>query len=623
MTARRRGLKRWVWISLACFLLLSTGCKKAASGAAVTPAKVNKEGSTAPARPVSEPSAATVTSAATEKGPLTNFDLKQRAVGSKMAVATAHPLATRAAIKAMYFGGSAIDALVAASMMLTVVTPESTGIGGGGFAVVWPGDKRPARAFDFREQAPAAGVLADYLDEKGKAVAKRSRAHGLAVGVPGYVAGLHAMHRKYGVSKWRDLVLPAAEVAERGFRIGQHLASSIEAAWPKLGANERAILSHEGKPLVVGGVLEQPALARTLRSIAEQGPSGFYQGAVAKEILSVVKSRGGKLAAVDLAAYRVREVAPLRGKFFAYKALTMPQPSAGGAQLLVMAEFAERFLAKVGKAKELGTGVGEVGVLHAFAEAMRRSFVLRFAYGGDTDKPAVRLGQLFPNKIRRKLQRSFRAGSVTPTDSIAIGGSTGARQRGNTSHVSIVDANGMAVASTHTINLLFGAGIVTPNGGVWLNNELDDFSFTLKDSNAFGLAGNAAGLFRAGARPPSSMTPTILLETGKPRLLIGAPGGTRIPTAVFQAAWWYLVAGLPLQQAVAKMRVHHQGFPDQIWLEEGAAADGVSKGLEGIGHQVNKVRPWCNIQAVGITSATSRKLEAVSDNRYEGGAMAL
>jgi gamma-glutamyltranspeptidase/glutathione hydrolase len=279
-----------------------------------------------------------------------------------------------------------------------------------------------------------------------------------------------------------------------------------------------------------------------------------------------------------------------------------------------MAEFAERFLAKVGKAKEHGAGAGEVGVLHAFAEAMRRSFVLRFAYGGDTDKPAARLGQLFPNKIRRKLQRSFRANGVTPTDSIAIGGSTVARQRGNTSHLSIVDAKGMA---------LFGAGIVTPNGGVWLNNELDDFSFTLKDSNAFGLAGNAAGLFRAGARPPSSMTPTILLEKGKPRLLIGAPGGTRIPTAVFQAAWWYLVAGLPLQQAVAKMRVHHQGFPDQIWLEKGAAADGVSKGLEGIGHRVKKVRPWCNIQAVGITSAPSRKLEAVSDNRYEGGAMAL
>ncbi|MEY3012570.1 MAG: hypothetical protein RIT45_1305 [Pseudomonadota bacterium] len=622
--------------ALLALAVVGTACRGQTRTAAApaTPAPA----AAAAAEPAAAPAPAAVTEAAAPAAdaapaanaapPLRTFGLPQRAVGKSTAVATAHPLATRAALRALHAGGSAIDGLVAATMVLTVVTPQSTGIGGGGFAIVAPPKGEPT-AWDFREAAPAAGKREDYLDEAGKPVASRSQRHGLAVGVPGTVAGLWALHQRYGKRPWAELLEPAIDAAERGFAVGEALTKAAGWVWKDLDASAQALLAPGGKRLVPGDVLRQPKLGATLRIIASKGPAGFYEGPVGQDIVATVQRAGGKLAQADLAGYQVREVAPLRGRAFGLDVLTMPQPSAGGAQFLAMAELLESFLPTAQGLHRRKTSEKPLPALqqpgpieaHALLEAMRGSFHLRLGFSGDSSKPARRLDDVYPKKARRKLVRQFSGDRATPSAK----GDLRAERHDNTSHVSIVDADGMAVASTHTVNLLFGAGIVGARSGVWLNNELDDFAFDRDASNAFGLAGSDANLFRPGARPVSSMTPTILHDAKLGvRMVVGAPGGTRIPTAVFLVAWRHLVLGQPLEASVGAPRLHHQAFPDEAWIEP----DGSSlwqRTLEAMGHRVVVKRPWCNVQAVSITPGAdgSKTLEAVSDPRGEGGAMAL
>ncbi len=543
------------------------------------------------------------------------------ATGKSFAVATAHPLATKAAEDTLARGGTAVDALVAASFMLTVVTPQSTGIGGGGFAIVWPGRSaatKSARAFalDFREQAPAAGRRAHYLGDDGRAVPKRSQRHGLAVGVPGYVAGLWALHRRWGKRPWAELVAPAVRVAERGFVMGPPVLDAASSVWDQLHPNAKVLLSRSGVPPKKGAVLRQPALGKTLRKIGVDGPKGFYGGAVAKDIVATVRQTGGHLSEADLAGYKPRWRAPLTGKVLApwpgapagsgvtrpLTVYTMPQPSAGGAQLLTLFEQLADILA-LAKTDRCSDGSESIANLdtnpaatHALVEVMRRAFQLRLAFSGDTPTPAKTLDEVYPAKFRAQLRKTFDANKATKSTRLG----TGRKLEGhaNTSHVSIIDADGMAVSSTHTVNLLFGSGIVAPKSGVWLNNELDDFSFTLKDSNYFGLAGSKANLFRPGARPVSSMSPAIVVEPRGVALVIGSPGGTRIPTAVFQAAWRHLFAGQPLGPAVDAPRLHHQAFPDEVWVQEGEGVKRWKSALEKLGHKTVTKAPWCDVQAV-------------------------
>lgn len=538
------------------------------------------------------------------------------------AVATAHRLSTTAAQAALQAGGTAVDALVAASFMLSVVQPQSTGIGGGGFAVVWPGMSGAPRAFDFREQAPAATRVADYLDEHGKAIAQRSRNHGLAVAVPGYVAGLWTLHQRYGKLPWRSLVTPAAEVAERGFAIGAELAAAIAASTEVLPESGRALFMPEGVPLAPGSLLRRPLLADTLARIANGGPDGFYSGDVAQDIVRTVQRAGGQLTRADLERYQVREMAPLQGEVFGLQALTMPQPSSGGAQVLAMAEMLQAW--------SEGPAGADFGAspwtAHALVEAMRRSFLLRLAFAGDADRPAGTLDEAFPRAARAALTASFDRQHATPSSTLQAltGASALPEQRTNTSHVAILDGRGMAVSSTHTINLYLGSGLITEKSGILLNNEMDDFTFSLSDANAFGLAGSAANLARPGARPVSSMAPLILLDHGQPSLVLGSPGGTRIPTTLMQVLTLHLRAGQTLSDAVAHARLHHQAWPDSAGVEEGTQGDVIAKVLQQRGHPVTRRGPWCNVQAVKrvpLPEGRSR-FEAVSDPRAEGMAVA-
>jgi gamma-glutamyltranspeptidase/glutathione hydrolase len=569
------------------------------------------------------------------------FALPQVAVGTPVlpedatrttahyAVATAHPLATRAAEDALKAGGSAVDALVAASFMLTVVQPRSTGIGGGGFAVVWPGDGTPPRAWDFRETAPAATQVADYLDAQGHAIAKLSQRHGLAIATPGYVAGLAALHARYGRRPWAELVRPAAEVAARGFSLGRESAQAIVTTLPDLDRTAQALLAPGGKPMKQGEILRMPALARTLERIAREGPDAFYKGPVAEDIVRTARAAGGKITLADLAGYRVREMAPLEGDAFGGRVVTMPQPSAGGAQVLAMGELLDEF----GKSTLLNQGQR----IHAWAEAMRRSFLLRIGYSGDSDHPAATLDDAFPRAARRAAAAAFFPTYATSSASLSVIASpkkgTPHVSAPNTSHVSIIDSRGMAVSSTHTINLLFGSGIIAPESGVILNNEMDDFTFYLTDSNYFGLAGSAENLARPGARPVSSMSPLILLKDGKPKVVAGTPGGTRIPTTVAWVLYWSRSMG-DLARAVAMPRIHHQAWPDRVEIERGfsdplarTGSDEMAESLARAGHTVERRPPWCNVQAVALECPDGLPCDqpawtAVSDPRGEGGAVA-
>jgi gamma-glutamyltranspeptidase/glutathione hydrolase len=536
------------------------------------------------------------------------------------AVATAHPLATRVAMAALAAGGNAVDALVAASFALSVVVPQSTGIGGGGFAVVVPADGKHARAFDFRETAPAAAQLADYLDEAGHARADRSRWGGASVAVPGYVAGLALLHARYGKRPWASLVLPAAEIAEQGFVSGRQLAQAVAWVEPHLNPAARQIFAPGGKLLQAGDVVRMPQQAATLRAIAAHGSAGFYDGAVAADLVATVQAAGGRLSLADLRDYRVRELAPLEDDLAGgLHVWTMPQPSAGGAQVLAMAALLA------------GPDARLRSTPHALVEAMRRSFLLRLAYAADASKPARTLGEAFPRRVLEALGRSFDPLHATPSASLQPVMAP-VREGNHTSHVSIVDGDGLAVSATHTVNLLLGSGLVAPASGVLLNDEMDDFTFDVQSSNAFGLAGSKANLMHPGARPVSSMSPLVVHRKprGRPRCpgrpqgqatevwVLGTPGGTRIPTVVLQILVRAL-AGETLASAVAAARLHHQAWPDQVELEEGAAGEAWVAELQGAGHTVIRKPAWCNAQAVHRRPGL---IEAVSDPRGEGGAAA-
>lgn len=540
------------------------------------------------------------------------------------AVATAHPLATRAATQMLERGGSAVDALVAASLVLTVVTPQSTGIGGGGFALVAT-PQGQVRAFDFRETAPAATDVKDYLDADGKLVAERSQRHGLAVAVPGYLPGLWALHQRWGKLPWADTVQPAIRVAEQGFDTGPPFHDALAAVWPKLGPEAHQTFGQAGQPLPLGAHLTWPKLAQTLRILAGD-PQALQRGPIAEDLVETVQKAGGKLTKADLAGYTVRELDPLKGEAFGHLTYTMPQPSAGGAQVLAMAEFLEAWQGQ--SPRKLRYSQDPPFAAHALAEAMRRSFALRLSFSGDPAVAATELDQVYPRTARQALL-PWNPRLATATADLPKLPPTKLEQHANTSHVAIRDGEGLVVSSTHTVNLLFGSGLVSPRSGVLLNNEMDDFSYNTTDSNAFGLAGSAANLARPGARPVSSMSPLIVMQgpapqPGSPWLVLGSPGGTRITTTVLQVLFRVAHSGWTLAAAVAAPRLHHQALPDQVFVEAGPEGDELRSGLVAHGHKVALAPRWCNVQALQALPEDGGRLrwQAVSDPRGEGAAAA-
>jgi gamma-glutamyltranspeptidase / glutathione hydrolase len=536
--------------------------------------------------------------------------LSTLAVSPEGAVATAHPRASEAAAQVLREGGNAADAAVAAAFALGVVEPQSSGIGGGGFALVWTARDRKATVLDFREVAPAAATE-DMFSRPG-APPKPSLDGGLAVAVPGAVKGYAELARRFGTRPLSRLVEPAARLAERGFSVGPVYADRARERLACLRADPAAareflVRGEDGPaPPVPGARLVRADLARTLRLLGRD-PDAFYRGPLARRIAEAVRARGGGLTAEDLARYRVKERAPLEGRYRGWRILTMPPPSAGGAFLLGLLGVLEPEDPRAG-------GYRPDRFLHVMIEAEKRLFARRAAVFGDPDLvPGVRqaaeemASPAFAEKLRGGIGER-----ATPFSEVRA-----ALEAGQTSHLSVVDRDGNAVALTTTVNYYFGSCVLVPGTGILLNDEMDDFDQAPGVANAYGLSGRGPNAVAPGKIPLSSMAPTLVFDRdGRLALAVGAAGGARIPTAVAQVILHVVDDGMRLDEALAASRLHQQ-TGDAVQVEPNGLEVATAKQLEARGHALSFApKGWPNAQAAGIGRSGLR--EAACDPRYEG-----
>jgi gamma-glutamyltranspeptidase / glutathione hydrolase len=540
------------------------------------------------------------------------------------AVATAHPIASKAALTALEQGGNAVDAAVAAALALAVVGPYDSGLGGGGFALVHEASGK-AHVLDFREVAPAAARREMFV-KNGKVDPALSLDGALAVAVPGAAKGYVELHRRFGKLPLAKVAAPAIAAAKKGFAITPELVDALTERKDCLAADPEAariFLARDGAVPKAGTLLVQPELARTLETLAAEGDQPFHHGRIARAIAQSVQARGGVLTLADLAAYRTRARAPLEGSYRGHRVLTMPPPSAGGLIVLQTLGVLER------KATA-SLASREPAVLHLFVEALKRAFVDRFRHLGDPAFVNVPVDALLAPAALDKLAASIdprRASSASellgPAERAAVAADAGLQGRKHTSHLSVVDKEGGAVALTTTVNYTFGACLVARGTGVLLNDQMDDFAAAPDAPNAYGLVQGEANAIAPGKVPLSSMAPTLVFQKGRPAevmLAVGSPGGSTIPTTVVQVISHVVDAKLDVAQAVGLGRLHHQLFPESVRVDPAALEPKTQAALEGLGHALKRTGFWGNPQAVMVDPETGLR-SAGSDPHREGQAL--
>jgi gamma-glutamyltranspeptidase/glutathione hydrolase len=527
------------------------------------------------------------------------------------AVASAHPLATQAGLEVMRAGGNAFDAAVAISSTLSVVEPTGSGIGGGGFWLLHRASDGLDTMVDGREVAPMAATADMYLDKDGKAIDIASRDGALAAGIPGEPAALAYMAKKYGKLPLATSLQPAIRAARDGFSLDAKLVHAITEEARRLSPAARAVFLPGGRIPEVGTVLKQPELAATLQRFAAAGPAGFYGGETAKRMLAGVRASGGIWTAEDLRRYSVAEREPIVTHFRDYTITTVPPPSAGG---IALAETLQQLEA-------LGwTDTHDATSIHLVVEALRRAYRDRAAYLGDPDFVDIPLARLTSRTYAIGLAKGIDPAKATPsaslpqTDPQAVEG-------GQTSHFSVIDAEGNRVAATMSINLSFGSGYMAPGTGVMLNDEMDDFAASTTASNAYGLIGSKANEVAPRKRPLSTMTPTFV-EGPNGVLVIGTPGGSRIATMVLLGLLNF-VDGADAQTIVAAPRYHHQYLPDVVQFEPGAFSDAEQAQLSAMGHPLMPLKStYGNLQVV-LWNPSTGALQAAADPRAVGSGAVL
>jgi gamma-glutamyltranspeptidase/glutathione hydrolase len=536
------------------------------------------------------------------------YEIKKEAIADTAMVVSAHPLATKAGLDILRQGGNAMDAAVAVQFALAVVYPQAGNIGGGGF-LVYRNRSGEIAALDYREKAPAAATETMYLDSAGNVLPNKSRLGILACGVPGTVDGMWEAHRKFGRLSWRQVLRPAIELAYRGFQLTEQEAENLN--------GERFVFVRQStvKPVFakISGWkarewLIQKELAETLGIIADQGRNGFYDGGIAALIVHHMEQRGGLITADDLKNYHSVWRTPLEFDWKGHHIITMPPPSSGGIILRQLLEMVGNFPLK-------SYGFHSAEAIHLMAEAERRAYADRAEHMGDPDFWKVPLKTLLDTAYIRGRMADFRPDSATVSAHIAAGQ---IKESEETTHFCVVDAAGTAVSVTTTLNDSYGSRVVVPGAGFILNNEMDDFSARPGAPNLYGAVGGKANAIAPNKRPLSSMTPAIVTKGGKTWLVLGTPGGTTIPTSVFQVIVNVAEFGLSLPEAVQGKRFHHQWKPDQINVEEGGFSPELQLQLEKMGH---KIVPR---QAIGRVEAILRlpngKWQGVADERGEDAA---
>jgi gamma-glutamyltranspeptidase / glutathione hydrolase len=492
-------------------------------------------------------------------------------------------------------GGNAVDAAVATGFALAVTYPRAGNIGGGGFMVIHSAGRNEDVAIDYRETAPAAITRDIFLGPDGKPDSDKSRNSALGIGVPGTVAGLALALEKYGSGRFTlaQILKPSVELARNGFVVADDMADTLSdmyrrmARWP----NSAKVLSRgDGTPLQEGDRLIQSDLAATLSAIADQGTRGFYQGPVAERLAKAVRDAGGLMTVDDLKSYEALIRSPVRGNYRGYEIVSMPLPSSGGTVLLETLNILEGF--PMADMKQ-----GFAPSLHVMIEAMKRAYADRARYLGDPAFVNAPVNVLITKDYAARQRASIDLAHATPAaDVLAVS----PREGSNTTHYSVVDSSGNAVSNTYTLNFPYGVGLVAEGTGVLLNNELDDFTAAPGASNAFGLVGFEANLPGPGKRPLSSMSPTIVLKDGKPVLVTGTPGGSRIISAVLQIVVDVLDYKMDVAAAVAAPRVHHQWMPDVVRVERGFSPETLDA-LRQKGHEVSEPLGQTSANSIAVT----------------------
>lgn len=524
-------------------------------------------------------------------------------------VVTAQHLATQVGVDVLKRGGNAVDAAVAVGYALAVVYPAAGNLGGGGFMTLHLADGRQT-FIDFREVAPLAASVDMYLDGAGEVIPGLSTLGYKAVAVPGTVAGLELALNRYGSMRRAQLMAPAIELAERGFVLDAGDVPMIESAAALLAADpaSAAIFLDAGAAPGVGDKLRQKDLARTLKAIARHGTDGFYRGKVAEALVAASRAGGGLLTAQDLKQYRAIEREPLRCDYRGYQIVSAPPPSSGGVSVCQILSILEGYpLAEF--------GFHSAQAVHYQIEAMRHAYVDRNFELGDpafVDNPLAHLlDRDYAAQIRTRIQPQKAGVSVELKPGVVI------HEGSNTTHYSIADAAGNAVSVTYTLNDWFGAKVTASGTGVLLNNEMDDFTAKVGAPNLYGLIQGEANAIAPGKRPLSSMSPTIVTRDGKPVMVLGTPGGSRIITAVLLTLLNVIDYGMNIQEAVDAPRFHHQWMPDVTYVEDYALSPDTRRLLLEWGHTLVEPQPDNHLAAI-LIGAPSLRAAPVSGLRFFG-----
>jgi gamma-glutamyltranspeptidase / glutathione hydrolase len=530
--------------------------------------------------------------------------------GRKGMVVAQEELATEVGVAVLRSGGNAVDAAVAVGFALAVTHPSAGNIGGGGFMLIRMADGRTT-FIDFREKAPGKASHNMYLDASGKPT-EDSVVGWRSVGVPGTVRGLELAQKRYGHKPWVELVKPAVNLATNGFPVSHN----HEYSWKYKYSEARLSQFPDSKRIFLKGgayydwqeTFRQPELARTLDRIARLGASDFYDGETAHLLATAMKEHGGLITLADLHDYQAVERTPLEGDYKGYHIITSPPPSSGGIGLLQM-------LAMLDTTGYEKTGAGSAGTYHYLAEAMRRYFADRNDYLGDPDFVKNQISSLLDPAYVQARRATIDPEHATPSDLVNPGLPAG-NEGTNTTHYSIVDEEGNAVAVTYTLNLPYGSGVTVPGAGFLLNDEMDDFTAKPGAPNAFRLVQGERNAIAPGKRPLSSMTPTIILKDGKPFVVLGAPGGPTIVTAVLQVIVNVIDFGMNIQDAIDFPRIHHQWKPDQLDVDRGVSPDTIAL-LKHMGYQIDEARRGVlgSVEAILISDGS---LQGGHDGRNSG-----
>lgn len=537
------------------------------------------------------------------------YTIEKDVPAKRAAVVTAHPLATKVGLDILRRGGTAADAAVAVQLALAVVYPQAGNLGGGGFLIYRKAETSETAALDFRETAPAASKETMFQDSAGNVLPNKSRYGVFAAGVPGTVDGLVETHKRFGRLPWADLVAPAVLLADKGYQITEREAKQLnEEKFTFLRNNRITPPFVKMEPWEAGDWLIQKDLAATLWRISNDGRRGFYEGLTAELIVQEMARKSGPMTAEDLKNYRSIWRKPLEFDWRGLHLISMPPPSSGGILL-------QQMLGMLGDADFRADSFHSVAAVHRMAEVERRAFADRSEHLGDPGFWAVpQAGLVHPDYLKARMA-DFSPDKATPSKGLRAGAPKTSEE---TTHISIVDAEGNAAAVTTTLNDSYGSRVVVQGAGFILNNEMDDFSAKPGAPNMYETIGGPANAVAPGKRPLSSMTPTIVLRDGQLSLVVGTPGGTTIPTSVFQVLLNVYEFGLPLPQAVHAKRFHHQWAPDVIQIEEEALPAGVLEKLQFMGHSIKVRTPIGRVEA--IQRMPDGSLRAVADNRGDDAA---